>query len=455
MLTVHAAKGLEFDRVFIADAVNGRFPQEARPTTLLSVDDRQWLSQHGVNGPFIQAAAESEEASLWYVAVTRAKQRLTIVFSQEALAGSAQAPSRFIPSDRIPQDVTVIDREPLLLRALRSGDARLRERLIERGALANAPILAAYAEFGNAAFAPVATRPLRRERPLSVGNVEKWLRCPRQIFYERFANLQQQGSTAMDLGSMLHKTLERFHEIHTDFTAVAPGAAETWIAELRTLRAENWDATQYDTPLVAQAAAQRADVALSGYARSLEAYARRRPFRVEKREMQVTVQVGPGSLSGKVDRIDVDPAGGRTVVDYKSGNARADSLAKAMSRVLDDWDAADAQESPRPRIAGKASNDLKVQLALYATAVDGAAAVAYVYLAGAKEIPNRNGAAIDLTPLDANTQRFTTGLLDELRRDVLDPLAESRLLTLPVTEDIEVCRFCAYKNICPGPEAAA
>jgi CRISPR/Cas system-associated exonuclease Cas4 (RecB family) len=126
-----------------------------------------------------------------------------------------------------------------------------------------------------------------------------------------------------------------------------------------------------------------------------------------------------------------------------------------MSRVLDDWDAADAQESPRPRIAGKASNDLKVQLALYATAVDGAAAVAYVYLAGAKEIPNRNGAAIDLTPLDANTQRFTTGLLDELRRDVLDPLAESRLLTLPVTEDIEVCRFCAYKNICPGPEAAA
>jgi RecB family exonuclease len=259
----------------------------------------------------------------------------------------------------------------------------------------------------------------------------------------------------MDLGSMLHKTLERFHEIHTDFTVVTPGAAETWIADLQTLRAENWDATQYDTPLVAQAAAQRADVALRGYARSLEKYARSRPFRVEHRETPVTVQVGPHTLSGKVDRIDVDAAGGRTVIDYKSGNARGDSLAKAMSCVLTSWDAAVLEGRPRERLAGKASNDLKVQLALYATAVDRAAAVAYVYLAGAKEIPERNGAAIDLTPLGADEKRFTAWLLDELQRDVLDPLAESQLLTLPVTQDVEVCHFCAYKNICPGPEAAA
>ena len=60
-MTVHAAKGLEFDAVFITGLEEGLFPHEN------SVADGDGLE---------------EERRLMYVAITRARQRLYISFSQ-------------------------------------------------------------------------------------------------------------------------------------------------------------------------------------------------------------------------------------------------------------------------------------------------------------------------------------------------------------------------------------
>ena len=85
LMTVHAAKGLEFDTVFLTGMEEGRFPSE------LSLAERGGLQ---------------EERRLMYVAITRARKRLYISMAQQRmLHGQTQfgVPSRFV--EEIPPEV--------------------------------------------------------------------------------------------------------------------------------------------------------------------------------------------------------------------------------------------------------------------------------------------------------------------------------------------------------------
>lgn len=86
LMTVHSAKGLEFDVVFLSGLEEGLFPHEN------STMEREGLE---------------EERRLMYVAVTRARQRLYLSFSQSRmLHGQARynLPSRFL--EEIPEGLT-------------------------------------------------------------------------------------------------------------------------------------------------------------------------------------------------------------------------------------------------------------------------------------------------------------------------------------------------------------
>ena len=73
LLTMHGAKGLEFDTVFILGANEGIIPY------------KKALAEQG----------EEEERRLFYVAMTRAKNRLVISYVKEK-NGREQSPSRFV-----------------------------------------------------------------------------------------------------------------------------------------------------------------------------------------------------------------------------------------------------------------------------------------------------------------------------------------------------------------------
>lgn len=85
MMTIHAAKGLEFDAVFLTGLEEGRFPSE------LSMNE---------------AGGLAEERRLMYVAITRARKRLYLSMAQQRfLHGYTQfgVPSRFV--DEIPDEL--------------------------------------------------------------------------------------------------------------------------------------------------------------------------------------------------------------------------------------------------------------------------------------------------------------------------------------------------------------
>jgi DNA helicase-2/ATP-dependent DNA helicase PcrA len=87
LMTVHASKGLEFKNVFITGLEDGLFP-------------------HQMNGEIKNEEDKEEERRLFYVALTRAKEKLFLSFANfRTIFGSRQinAPSEFI-SD-IPSDI--------------------------------------------------------------------------------------------------------------------------------------------------------------------------------------------------------------------------------------------------------------------------------------------------------------------------------------------------------------
>src|SRR5690606_17849375 len=84
LMTVHAAKGLEFDSVFITGVEEGLFPHE---------------------NSLVEAAGLEEERRLMYVAITRARERLYLTLAQSRmLHGQTRYAMRSRFLDEIPQE---------------------------------------------------------------------------------------------------------------------------------------------------------------------------------------------------------------------------------------------------------------------------------------------------------------------------------------------------------------
>lgn len=78
VMNVHKAKGLEFEVVYIANAVDSNWGRSARkPNRLIQYPDNLKLSPAGSD--------DDERLRLFYVAMTRAKQQLKISYSQKSL----------------------------------------------------------------------------------------------------------------------------------------------------------------------------------------------------------------------------------------------------------------------------------------------------------------------------------------------------------------------------------
>ncbi len=126
LMTIHAAKGLEFDTVFLAGWEEGVFPSQRS------------LDEGG-------AASLEEERRLAYVAITRARRQAWIMHAaNRRIYGqwTSSIPSRFIaelPGDHVEQEATTSGGAPLwrsqfsVRAAIRSRSARPRPRMAARG----------------------------------------------------------------------------------------------------------------------------------------------------------------------------------------------------------------------------------------------------------------------------------------------------------------------------------
>lgn len=115
LMTAHRSKGLEWGLVVVAGVQEGLWPDLRRRGSLLEADR---IGRDGLAEPLTPGALLAEERRLFYVAATRARERL-VVTAVKAAADDGDQPSRFLTELGVePADVTHRARRPLSVAAL-------------------------------------------------------------------------------------------------------------------------------------------------------------------------------------------------------------------------------------------------------------------------------------------------------------------------------------------------
>jgi DNA helicase II / ATP-dependent DNA helicase PcrA len=97
VMTMHAAKGLEFDHVYVLGLFAARMPGPRRRT--LEPIPEALIAEEGLP-PDTKAAHADEQRRLLHVAMTRARRRLVLAYPERTDRGAVQQPSPFLEEAR-------------------------------------------------------------------------------------------------------------------------------------------------------------------------------------------------------------------------------------------------------------------------------------------------------------------------------------------------------------------
>ncbi|MDA8260483.1 MAG: UvrD-helicase domain-containing protein [Betaproteobacteria bacterium] len=98
LMTIHASKGLEFDIVHIPGMVTSGLPRNNIPPRCVPPDGLIHGSQGLTGLEAVKAGHDEEEECLFFVALSRARDRLFLYASSVQSDGKARNPSKFIPA---------------------------------------------------------------------------------------------------------------------------------------------------------------------------------------------------------------------------------------------------------------------------------------------------------------------------------------------------------------------
>lgn len=175
VMTAHASKGQEFDRVFIPYAV-----------------EETWMTR--ARGSYFVLPREKEDRDeirdarrLLYVAMTRAKKHLSISYSVRGGSDKEFAPLRFLAE---------LDQKAIAsteLPEVREKEARIavpsKEKTVQE-----------YAEYAKKTLL---------ESGLSVTALNRFISCPREFFYESILKIPQKPSASAEKGNAMHEAIDR------------------------------------------------------------------------------------------------------------------------------------------------------------------------------------------------------------------------------------------------------
>ncbi|MFD5794520.1 UvrD-helicase domain-containing protein [Streptomyces diastatochromogenes] len=331
LMTAHRAKGLEWRLVVVAGVQEGLWPDLRRRGSLLEADR---IGRDGLAEPLTPGALLAEERRLFYVAATRARDRL-VVTAVKAPADDGDQPSRFLTELGVePRDVTGRPRRPLSVAALVAelrattvdprASAALREaaarRLARLAALADedgrplVPSAHPYRWWGM--FEPTESKvPLRhRDQPvvLSGSALDQLANtCALQWFLGREVKADAPATTAQGFGNVVHVLADE----------VASGRTPADLDVLMERLDSVWNALAFDAPWKSAQEKANARAALE---RFLNWHVLDRTGRTpvtSEQDFDVTLEAGDYQvrIRGQMDRVEADGEGRAYVVDFKTG----------------------------------------------------------------------------------------------------------------------------------------
>ena len=311
VMTIHQAKGLEFEAVFVPGLVEGRLPQSGRSP--------RFELPPAVLEPLVRGREDvvAEERRLLYVAMTRARQYLYLSRAERYDGSRRWRDSRFLAEVRSAGPRTVVEKN-----------------------------------IGAASIAQVqpASPKTIGDVVLSYSAIAAYRDCPRQYWYRYEQRLPAVQSAEAVHGVILHEVLHRAGEARQSGRKVTA-------ALLRSMHVAVWGATIFPDP-------RRAPTFKRNGADQLEAYRKRGGFdsRPEYLEQQFTAGLEGWTLRGVIDRVDRTATGWR-ILDYKSGRpvarGRRDlqvalyAIGAASALHLEPQGGESESASPRPGALGR------------------------------------------------------------------------------------------------------
>jgi superfamily I DNA/RNA helicase/RecB family exonuclease len=337
LTTLHQAKGLEFEQVFIANAVEGVFPDLRRSRRMLRPE---LLSpERTTDASAVSAFQVQEEMRIAYTAMTRARARVVWTATDAGVDQGERRPSRFLlaasgaaslddistPGQVDLEPISVAEAEVALRRIVGDPEGAAPSRTAAVALLASPPRPTWDARYFPGIAVQGPDRPVLSENfSMSPSQADSYSRCPRRYAIERRLKLPEPESTHMTSGSLIHHALE-LAEREILGTGERHGDPEVAIAFLR----EGWDSGQFGTPALNRAWLNRAEGVIRDlYGRWPEDSAP--PVELEK---EVELVVGGVTWYGVVDRLEQSDEGLR-IVDYKTGKSLPNLKEAAVSVQL-------------------------------------------------------------------------------------------------------------------------
>ncbi|MER5883547.1 ATP-dependent DNA helicase [Streptomyces sp. NPDC001941] len=333
LMTAHRAKGLEWSLVVVAGVQEGLWPDLRRRGSLLEADR---IGRDGLAEPLAPGALLAEERRLFYVAATRARDRL-VVTAVKAPADDGDQPSRFLAELGVePRDITGRPRRPLAVAALVAelrattvdpdASPELRDaaaqRLARLAALTDdegqplVPAAHPYRWWG--LYDPTESKvPLRDpDRPVALsGSALDQLAntCALQWFLGREVKADAPATAAQGFGNVVHVLADE----------VASGRTPADLAVLMERLDTVWESLAFDAPWKSRQEKDNARVALE---RFLSWHVMDRGGRTPAAtEHDFDVTLGAGEyevrVRGSMDRVERDEHGRAYVVDFKTGKS--------------------------------------------------------------------------------------------------------------------------------------
>ena len=292
LMTVHSAKGLEFSHVWILRAIAPGFPVSYReplfefPPALrrsLAVGDSKEIN-------------EQEERRLFYVAITRARDRLRI----HSRPGRGQ--------DRTP---------PGFLRPLLQNRA-LEVSLLKRSALPPPSTREAQVEIspaGSWMLLPPAFD--SHELTMSAHAVESYAACPLKFKLERDWKIPGDAAAAMQYGSAIHTVLRQYYD-------PSQHAPQMTVEETIQAFLGEFAKAVIDDPVQRDLYEKLGEQQLRDLLQSQP----RGSVDVVAAEVSFDFKLGALRVKGRIDRMDRITENAVRVIDYKSGAAKTPRYAE-------------------------------------------------------------------------------------------------------------------------------
>ena len=340
VMTVHQAKGLEFEVVFCSAFAHGLFPLGARPHPLLDADDRAWLEGFKVgfmpSWPSDPDGHLAEEARLAYVGMTRARRRLYMTFADAYLRQAG--PSLFFELAELAAETRVLTRSSSRLQA---ADVLLKREaevlLASHPAALTGDVPARASALGlDVAFLtnPDSGEPFESyggdRNPTEVQidhfsptTLNDYLKCPRLYWYNHHPGLvEEPRSVAMERGGFLHEVLEDFHANEADWRALESEQQKQWL-ETALQRHLDGYLSRMEGVLDRKREERQVRAVLNNYIKFVTGMQVIRRLGTLAIERRFHLQLDGAEIVGKIDRVNDVGDGEVEVVDYKTGSGKA------------------------------------------------------------------------------------------------------------------------------------